>query len=190
MKNKIDRASSAKASGAAISAALSVAAGCLFEISLPQLATAQENQSAPVSCNIDWSKLNLSPQQSSQIQALEQQWYKDFNELSPQIRDEQSKLQKLLSDHNADPVQVMSMQQSIAARKAQLSNAAMQNYLNKRKLLDEKQQKQLEDMMRTMIQARKSQMYPGSQTEVMPDKIQSLMRKVREILPLDQQKQN
>jgi Spy/CpxP family protein refolding chaperone len=166
-----------------MSAALSLAAGCALEVSFPPESMAQETQ--PTSCNVDWTKLNLTPVQSSQIQTLEQQWYKDFNELSPQIRDEQSKLQKLLSDHNADPIQVMALQQSIARRREQLSNAAMQNYLNKRKVLDEKQQKQLEDMMRVMISNRKAQMYPGSQTEVMPDKIQNLMRKVREILPMD-----
>lgn len=166
-----------------MSAALSLAAGCALEVSFPPESMAQEAQ--PTSCNVDWTKLNLTPVQSSQIQNLEQQWYKDFNELSPQIRDEQSKLQKLLSDHNADPIQVMALQQSIARRREQLSNAAMQNYLNKRKVLDEKQQKQLEDMMRVMISNRKAQMYPGSQTEVMPDKIQNLMRKVREILPMD-----
>ncbi|CAN5386045.1 hypothetical protein BH11CYA1_BH11CYA1_21800 [soil metagenome] len=169
-----------------MSAALSLAAGCALEVSFPPESMAQDAQ--PTSCNVDWSKLNLSPQQNSQIQALEQQWYKDFNELSPQIRDEQSKLQKLLSDHNADSIQVMALQQSIARRREQLSNAAMQNYLNKRKVLDEKQQKQLEDMMRVLISNRKAQMYPGSQTEVMPDKIQNLMRKVREILPMDSSK--
>ncbi|MFA6212137.1 MAG: hypothetical protein WCT03_03590 [Candidatus Obscuribacterales bacterium] len=166
-----------------MSAALSLAAGCALEVSFPPESMAQEAQAT--SCNVDWTKLNLSPQQSAQIQTLEQQWYKDFNELSPQIRDEQSKLQKLLSDHNADPIQVMALQQSIARRREQLSNAAMQNYLNKRKVLDEKQQKQLEDMMRVLISNRKAQMYPGSQTEVMPDKIQNLMRKVREILPME-----
>ncbi len=180
MKNS---AYSAKSAGAIISAAV-VATICTLHFA--PAGYAQESQAAPASCNVDWTKLNLSPVQNSQIQTLEQQWYKDFNELSPQIRDEQSKLHKLLSDHNADPVQVMSMQQSIAARRAQLSNAAMQNYLNKRKVLDEKQQKQLEDMMRIMIQNRKAQMNPGSQTEVMPDKIQNLMRRVREILPIDQ----
>ena len=166
-----------------MSAALSLAAGCALEVSFPPESMAQDAQ--PTSCNVDWTKLNLSPQQSSQIQSLEQQWYKDFNELSPQIRDEQSKLQKLLSDHNADPIQVMALQQSIARRREQLSNAAMQNYLNKRKVLDEKQQKQLEEMMRVLIISRKQQLNPGAQTEVMPDKIQSLMRRVRDIFPVD-----
>lgn len=167
-----------------MSAALTLATGCALEVSYPPASMAQETQGS-TSCNVDWSKLNLTAQQNSQIQSLEQQWYKDFNDLSPQIRDEQNKLQKLLSDHNTDGVQVMALQQSIARRKEQLSNAAMQNYLNKRKVLDEKQQKQLEDMMRVLINNRKAQMYPGSQTEVMPDKIQSLMRRVREILPMD-----
>ncbi len=179
MKNSVR---SAKSAGAIFSAAL-VATLCTIQFAPPGLA--QEGPAASASCSVDWTKLNLTPVQSGQIQTLEQQWYKDFNELSPQIRDEQSKLQKLLSDHNADPVQILSMQQSIASRRAQLSNAAMQNYLNKRKILDEKQQKQLEDMMRIMIQNRKAQLNPGSQTEVMPDKIQNLMRRMRDVLPID-----
>jgi Spy/CpxP family protein refolding chaperone len=170
-----------KASGI-MSAALTLASGCALEISYPPESMAQESSTS--ACAVNWNKLNLTPAQNAQIQTLEQQWYKDFNELSPQVRDEQLKLQKLLADHNADPIQVMALQQSIARRKEQLSNAAMQNYLNKRKVLDEKQKQQLEDMIHQMIVSRKQQLYPGSQTEVMPDKIQNLMQKVRDIWPV------
>ena len=171
-----------KTAGGIMSAALTLASGCALEISYPPASMAQD--AANSACAVNWNKLNLTPAQSAQIQSLEQQWYKDFNELSPQVRDEQLKLQKLVADHNADPIQVMALQQSIARRKEQLSNAAMQNYLNKRKVLDEKQKQQLEDMIRQMIVSRKQQLYPGSQTEVMPDKIQNLMQKVRDIWPV------
>lgn len=164
-----------------LSCALSLASFMSVEsLLLAPAASAQEASS----CSIDWSKLDLSASQNSQIQALEQQWYKDFNEISPQIRDEQVKLQKLLAGHNPDSLQIVALQQSIARRKEQLQLAAMQNYLAKRKLLSEKQQLQLEQMIQANVNKRRSQLYPGSQTEVMPDKIQMLMQRVKSIFPV------
>lgn len=180
MKSKCNGNGNISKTTGIVSAALTLASGCALEISYPPQSMAQE----PSSCAVNWNKLNLTPAQNAQIQALEQQWYKDFNELSPQVRDEQIKLRSLLADHNADPIQVMALQQSIARRKEQLSNAAMQNYLNKRKVLDEKQKQQLEEMIHQMIASRRQQLNPGSQTEVMPDKIQSLMQRVRDIWPV------
>ena len=147
------------------------------EISFAPKALAQEAQ-ATSSCCIDWSKLNLTAQQNTQIQGLEQQWYKEFNEISPQLRDDRVRLQKAIADHNSDPVQIMALQQSVARKKEQLSNAAMQNYLSKKKVLNETQQKQLEEMIRKVMQTSRAQMYPGANASPEPDRLQNLMQRI------------
>jgi len=166
-----------------VSAALSIAAGVAMDVSQSNPCLAQDAANPP--CCIDWNKLSLTPAQSNQIKQLDQQWFKESGEIIPQIREEQSKYQKALADHNADPVQVMTLQQAVARKKEQLNSIAMQNFLAKKKVLDDAQKKQLEDMVRVVVANRKSQMYPGSQTEVMPDKIQSLMERMRNIWPVN-----
>ena len=166
-----------------VSAALSIAAGVAMDISQSNPCLAQETPSN--ACSIDLSKLNLSNAQSSQIKQLDQQWYKESGEIIPLINEDRTKLQRALADHNAEGVQVFALQQSVARRKEQLNSIAMQTFLAKKKVLDESQKKRLEDMVLLAVQNRKSQMYPGSQTEVMPDKIQSLMQRVRDIWPVN-----
>jgi Spy/CpxP family protein refolding chaperone len=166
-----------------ISAALSIAAGVAMDVSQSSPCLAQENGTS--SCSIDWNKLNLTHAQSEQIKQLEQQWYKESAEIIPQVKEDQVKLQRSLADHGADGVQVISLQQQVSRKKEQLNSLAMQNFLAKKKVLNEDQKKQLEDMVRIAVANRKSQMFPGSQTEVMPDKIQSLMQRVRDIWPVN-----
>ena len=141
-------------------------------------------QHLPAACSIDWNKLNLTSSQSSQIQQLEQSWYKDSGDIIPQIREDQTKLQRAIADHNADSITVMALQQSVARKREQLNSLAMQSFLNKKKCPRQRsEESSLEDMFRQAVQNRKSQLNPGSQTEVMPDKIQNLMQRVRSIWP-------
>jgi hypothetical protein len=135
---------------------------------------------------VDWSKLNLSPSQKTQIESLESQWNKDYNEIKPIILDEQHHLTKLLADHTSDPVEIMSVQQSIARKKEQLNGMATANFLKKRAVLNDNQQYSLELMVRNAVALRQRAMSPGGQTEVMPDHIQSLMQRVRNIWPSSQ----
>lgn len=132
---------------------------------------------------VDWTKLNLSPSQKTQIEGLEGQWNKDYNELKPVIQDEQHHLTRLLADHTSDPVEIMSVQQSIARKKEQLNGLATANYLKKRAVLNDNQQYSLELMVRNAVALRQRANSPGGQTEVMPDHIQSLMQRVRNIWP-------
>ena len=90
---------------------------------------------AEENCCVDWSKLNLTQQQNQQIQTLESQWQQDYNQIKPSIQDEQRRLQRLLETHNADPVELMAVQQSITRKKEQLNAAATANYLRKRQVL-------------------------------------------------------
>jgi hypothetical protein len=135
---------------------------------------------------VDWSKLNLSSSQKTQIETLEGQWNKEYNELKPAIQEEQHHLSKLLADHTSDPVEIMSAQQSIARKKEQLNGLATANYLKKRAVLNDNQQYSLELMVRNAVALRQRANNPGGQTEVMPDHIQNLMQRVRNIWPSSQ----
>ncbi len=130
---------------------------------------------------INWQRLNLTPQQSQQIQVLEQQWNHDYMEIQPSIVEEQRKLTRLLSDPKSDPLEIMSLQQSIARKREQLRAAATTNYLRKRQLLNEDQQHGLECMIHQAVVERQRATSPAMQTDVMPDHIQSLIQRVRNI---------
>jgi hypothetical protein len=133
---------------------------------------------------VDWSRLNLNPEQNSKIQSLEDEWAHQFNDIRPGIVDDQQRLTKMLSDRNSDPVEVMALQQSIARKKEHLNGLATANYLKKRQVLTDTQQFNLEQMIRDAVRKRQNAMYPGSrQGDVATDRIQNLMNRVRNIWP-------
>jgi Spy/CpxP family protein refolding chaperone len=134
-------------------------------------------------CSIDWTRLNLTAAQSTQIQALEADWNKQYAEIRPVINDEQRHLSRLLSDHNSDPVEIMSVQQTVARKRESLNQLATANYLKKRQVLNEGQQYNLEIMVKNAVSMRQRMNNPGGQTEVMPDRVQSLIERVRNIWP-------
>jgi Spy/CpxP family protein refolding chaperone len=134
-------------------------------------------------CNIDWTKLNLTPVQQQQISALESDWNKQYAEIRPGILEEQRHLSKLLGDHTADPVEIMSVQQNLTRKKESLNQLATANYLKKRSVLTESQQFSLEIMVKNAVSMRQRMNNPGGQTEVMPDRVQSLIERVRNIWP-------
>lgn len=136
-----------------------------------------------VHCAVDWRRLQLSAEQNQQVQVLEAEWNQQYMEVQPSIVEEQRKLTRLLSDAKSDPLEIMSLQQSIARKREQLRAAATTNYLKKRQILNGAQQRTLEDMIRQIIAERQRMANPGSQTDVMPDRIQSLMQRVRNIWP-------
>lgn len=140
-------------------------------------------------CCVDWNKLNLSPAQSAQIQTLEAEWTKNYNDIRPEIVDDQQKLTKMLADHNSDPVEVMALQQTIARKKSQLNGLATANYLKKRSVLTENQQYSLEQQIKEVVRRRQNAMYPGTQQDaVVTDHIQNLMNRVRNIWPVQSER--
>jgi len=136
-----------------------------------------------VHCAINWKRLGLSAQQSQQIQYLETQWNTEYMEIQPGIVEDQRKLTRLLADPKSDSLEIMALQQSIARKREQLRSAATANYLRKRQILSEGQQHALEDMIREAIAERQHVTIPGSQADVAPDRIQSLIERVRNIWP-------
>jgi Spy/CpxP family protein refolding chaperone len=132
----------------AVSAAIGMAQAALAE---PQGGC---NEEGGRHCCVDWNRLNLTGQQSEQIEALKQDWTLKYNHLQPQIVEQQQKLVKLLADPKADPLDIMATQQSIARMKEQLRNEATTNYLRKRAVLSEIQRRQLEANMQQLVAER------------------------------------
>jgi Spy/CpxP family protein refolding chaperone len=132
-------------------------------------------------CSIDWGKLNLNADQQGQIHNLESQWNKDYMQLQPIIVDEQRKLQQELSESRPDPLEVMALQQSIARKQEQLRAQACANYLRKRQILNETQQRQLENMIHQVLAERKRMNNYGGGQDDAGDGIQHLWRRVQTI---------
>lgn len=135
---------------------------------------------------VDWSKVNLNAQQSKQIQELEKQWRHDYTQVQPALAEEQKKLARLLGEHDSEPVEIMALQTSIARKREQLSALAMANYLKKRQVLTETQQRTLEIMMRQAITEREQNSAGGTLSQTAPDHIQGLMQRVRNAWTVDE----
>lgn len=185
-------------------------------------------QQQPV--DIDWNQLNLNSDHSKQIQTYESEWRQDYNRRKSETIEEQRKLQRMLESHDADALEMMNLQQSIARKKERL-------YVNEHgyddgfpfriwlqqvngeeelrlKLLEagnpeaieikllresirlkrqivppipkpqhELEQMMIEQMIRQRIQEKQRELHPSAQTEVVPDRIQDIMQKVRNIWP-------
>lgn len=136
-----------------------------FTLALGLSLAGNEAAFAGEGCCLDWKKLNLSTQQTMQIQGLEQDWNSKYVKLQPEILEQQRKLAKLLMDPKSDPLEIMATNQSIARLKEQLRNEATTNYLHKRALLNSDQQHQLESMMQQMIASRQQSATSAPQTE-------------------------
>jgi Spy/CpxP family protein refolding chaperone len=153
-----------------------IAIACLFSgFGLAPVAMADEEHHG---C-IDWARLNLTPSQNTQIQQLNTEWTGQYSQIKPVIDEDKVKLTRLLADHESDPVEVMSLQQSIARKKEQLNGYATANYLKKRQILTSDQQYNLEQMIKDAVRRRQQQMYPGAHGDQSTDHIQSLMNRVR-----------
>jgi hypothetical protein len=129
--------------------------------------------------SVDWRSLNLSTQQSMQVQSLEQDWNTKYLHLQPQILDLQRRLVRLLGDPKSDPLEIMSIQQTIARLKEQLRNEATANYLRKRSLLNEQQQRQLEFQLQQLVADRQRTALPGTQSDDNNGGFMNLIHKVR-----------
>lgn len=112
---------------------------------------------------INWSRLNLTSQQQTQIQALEEEWSAKYMRLQPQIVEGKKKLQKLFADPKADPLEIMNTHQTVMRLTEELRTAATANHLKKRAILTPAQRKQYEMMLQTMlVERQRSNLGSGS----------------------------
>ncbi|HEY9789783.1 MAG TPA: hypothetical protein V6D22_05255 [Candidatus Obscuribacterales bacterium] len=129
---------------------------------------------------VDWQRLNLSPQQSQQIQVLQSDWQGHYTDEMPQIHRQQQHLNELFRNPQSDPLEIVSTQQSLMRLQEQLRNEAMANYLHKRALLSGGQQRLLEVQMHQMVVERQQHhMVPVNQSNDENGGIMTIMQKVR-----------
>ena len=101
--------------------------------------------------NIDWGSLHLSNTQSQTIGFYQADWRKKYGSVMPEIRFQQQHLQDLFHNPKSDPLDIVSTQQSITRLQEELRNDAMTNYLHKRAVLNDLQQRELEAQLHQMV---------------------------------------
>ncbi len=99
--------------------------------------------------NINWDELNLTPQQSSQIERLESEWERDRAIVTDQIARDKAELKSLLP--NGDRERIKFLQRRITHNEMYLMNASMETFLDKRDILQPDQRSKLQRMMPGVI---------------------------------------
>ncbi|HEY9755727.1 MAG TPA: hypothetical protein V6C97_11235 [Oculatellaceae cyanobacterium] len=133
-------------------------------------------------CHVHWDKLNLSPQQSQQIQQIEDGWLKTYSETAPMIADEQQRLRKKIGEH-CDQLEIIQLHNAIDRQQMQLRQTAMMTFLKKRAVLNDNQQRSLEVMMNAEINRRQQELNPGSGQSEVPNGVQDLLERVHNAFP-------
>lgn len=108
-------------------------------------------------CNIDYSKLNLSKDQSVKIQQLDQEWFEKYQKLQPEIQDKQQEVKKLIADPQADSTETFMLQKKIDSLKSELNTEATKILIKKKELLSSSQRDQLQQMIKDEIGKRRRQ---------------------------------
>lgn len=108
-------------------------------------------------CNIDYSKLNLSQEQTVKIQQCDQEWFQEYQQTQPEIQGLQQKFKRLLGSAKPDATEIMLVQQQIEAKKSKLKLKATQVYLKKQQVLDENQKKAFDGQIQNELVKRRQQ---------------------------------
>jgi Spy/CpxP family protein refolding chaperone len=129
---------------------------------------------------IDWQQMSLSSDQHQRIQQLQSDWSGKYLNLMPQISRHQQHLHELFRNPNSDPQEIFSTQQNLMRLQEQLRNEATDNYLHKRALLNNEQQRMLQAQMHQLVIER--QQRPLARNYAQPEEnggIMNVISKVR-----------
>lgn len=94
-----------------------------------------------------WGSLNLSPQQSAEINRLEDRWERTYSELSPQIEQDKTQLRQMLNAPQSSDRQIIDLQNRIQVNEQRLRNEATRIFLNKKEQLSPAQKVRLQEIM-------------------------------------------
>lgn len=94
---------------------------------------------------IKWDSLNLTPQQESQMDNLENDWHKVHQEVSAQIERDTAELRTILP--TGDSQKIRQLQTRIMNNRTYLMNESMDTFLRKREMLSPAQRAQLQQML-------------------------------------------
>lgn len=108
----------------------------LIILACPALACAKD---------VDWDSLNLSPQQETQIDRLEDSWERTHSEVGNQIERDSAELRAILP--TGDTQRIRQLQNRISTNKMLLMNQSMDTFLKKRDMLTPGQRMQLQKML-------------------------------------------
>jgi Spy/CpxP family protein refolding chaperone len=94
---------------------------------------------------IDWGTLNLTPQQETQMEHLENNWQKTHQEVNSQIEKDMAEMKDILP--TGDTQRIRLLQTRISTNKMYLMNESMDTFLKKRDMLSPSQRAQLQKMI-------------------------------------------
>ncbi len=94
---------------------------------------------------INWEYLNLTPQQQTQMQQLENDWHKIHQNVGGQLEKDMAELKTILP--TGDSQKIRELQTRIMTNKTYLMNESMDTFLKKREMLSPPQRAQLQKMI-------------------------------------------
>jgi len=100
---------------------------------------------ATLAGEIQWDSLNLSPQQESQMDRLENNWERTHDEVNAQIERDTAELKAILP--TGDTQRIRQLQGRITTNKMYLMNQSMDTFLKKRDMLTPGQRQQLQKLI-------------------------------------------
>jgi hypothetical protein len=131
-------------------------------------------------CNIDYSKLNLTQEQTVKIQQCDQEWFQEYQQTQPEIQGLQQKFRRLIASEKPDATEIMLVQQQIEAKKSKLKMKATQILLKKQQILDENQKKQFDTQIQSEIVKRRQQ-GSGVETNAQPERWRKIWTNMQNI---------
>lgn len=147
-------------------------------------AYAGDGQGACNHCKIDYTRLELTPDQSSKIQTLDREWHDKLAQIKPSIVENQQKVKKLMASPQSEATEIMMVQQKIDDLQGELKRFAAQILIKKKECLNTSQKERLEQMIKEEIQ-RRQQEKGGVQSSAAPQRWQKLIRGVEGIFNPD-----
>jgi len=92
---------------------------------------------------INWNCLNLSPNQAEQIRDIDYDWLETSSKILPKLHHYEIQLQQKLSDPRSNEKEILELQKKIFVEKERLQKEALENFLSKKRLLNEPQKAKL-----------------------------------------------
>ncbi len=160
---------------------------CLGLLNLPVASLpvyAGDGQQPCGHCRIDYTRLDLTPDQSSKIQNLDREFHDKYQQLKPAIVENQQKVKKLMASPQAEATEIMMVQQKIDDLQGELRRFAAQILIKKKECLNTSQKERLEQMIKEEL-IKRQQDKGGVQSPATPQRWQKLIRGVEGIFNPD-----
>lgn len=135
-------------------------------------------------CRIDYTRLDLTPDQSNKIQGLDKEFQDKYQQIKPAITENQQKVKKLMASSSSDATEIMMVQQKIDDLQGELRRFAAQILIKKKDCLNPTQRERLEQMIKEEL-IKRGQDKGGVQANPVPQRWQKLIRGVEGIFNPD-----